>query len=144
MEAIGNPPPNNDPLHDNPFFVNRSMNDFMNLTKTSTPSCIAFPLNTPHTEFEPGMIQLLPTFHGLENENSYIHTREFKEVVATLCGQTQTLDVVRLRVFPFPFKDRAKVWLYSLKPRSTTSWDDMIRAFFHKFYPNHKTQNIKK
>ena len=113
MENIGNPPhddpPHNGPPHDNPLFVNRSMNDFMNPTRTSIPSCIAFPPNTPHTEFKPWMIQLLPTFHGLENENPYIHTREFEEVVATFYGQTQTLDMVRLRFFPFSLKDRDKV-----------------------------------
>ena len=90
------------------------------------------------------MIHLLPTFHGLENENLYVHIREFEEVVATFRDQTQTLDVVRLRFFSFSLKDRAKVWLYSLRPRSITTWDDMNKAFFHKLYSNHKAQKIKK
>ena len=41
-----------------------------------------FPPKTPHQEFKPEMIQLLPTFQVLENENSYVHIREFEEVVA--------------------------------------------------------------
>ena len=90
MENIGNPPhdnpPRNDPPHDNPLFANRSMNDYMNHVRTSSPSCIVFPPNTSHTKFKPIMIQLLPTFHGLENENPYVHTREFEEEVATFRG----------------------------------------------------------
>ena len=143
MENIGNPP-NNDPPHDNPLYANRSMHEYINPTRTSTPSCIEFPPNTPYQGFKPEMIQLLPTFHGLENENPYVHIREFEEVVATFRGQTQTLDIVRLRLFPFSLKDKVKVWLYSLRPKFITTWDDMIKAFFHKYYSNHKTQNIKK
>ena len=93
------------------------MNDYMDLIRTSSLSCIAFPPNTPHTKFKPGMIQLLPTFHGLENENPYVHIRKFEEVIATFCGQTKALDIVRLKFFPFSLKDKANIWLYSLKPR---------------------------
>ena len=87
MENISNPPHNNPPHdnlpRDNPLYANRSMNEYMNPTRTSTPSCIVFLPNTPHQEFKPRMIQLLPTFHSLENENPYVHIREFEEVVVT-------------------------------------------------------------
>ena len=58
-------------------------------------------------------------------------------LVVTFRGQTQALDIVRLRFFPFSLKDKAKV-LYSLRPRYIKTWDDMIKAFFHKYNPNHK------
>ncbi|XP_060974612.1 uncharacterized protein LOC133039708 [Cannabis sativa] len=98
----------------------RSLNDYLHPTRTPTPSCILFPPNMPNFEFKPGMIQLLPNFHGLENENPYVHIREFEDV------------------------DKAKSWLYSLRPRSIGTWEEMTSSFFHKYFPNHKTNGLKR
>ncbi|GKU94734.1 hypothetical protein SLEP1_g8180 [Rubroshorea leprosula] len=77
----------------------RTLKDYLHPTRIATPSCIMFPPNTPHFEFKPGMIQLLPSFHGLENENPYVHVREFEEVVATFHSRADTIDTVRERQF---------------------------------------------
>jgi hypothetical protein len=39
-----------------------------------------FPPDVSHFNFNPGIIQLLPSFHGLDLENPYLHLREFEEV----------------------------------------------------------------
>ena len=57
--------------------VARTLKDYLHPNRTATPSCIMFPPNAQLPEFKPGMIQLLPTFHGLENANPYVHIREF-------------------------------------------------------------------
>ena len=90
------------------------------------------------------MIQLLPTFYGLERENHYVHVREFEEVVTTFQGRPNAINNVKFRFFPFSLKDSAKVLLYSLKPRSIGNWDEMTQVFFHKHFPTHKTNNFKK
>ena len=54
----------------------RTLNDYLHPTRTSMPSCIIFPPNMPALDFKPAMIQLLPTFHGMENESPYVHIRE--------------------------------------------------------------------
>ena len=84
MEDIGNPPPNNDPAHDNhqhdnPLYGNRTLQDYLHPPRTTTPSCIMFPPNIQHQEFKLGMIQLLQTFHGLDRENSYVHLGNLKK-----------------------------------------------------------------
>ncbi|XP_060968333.1 uncharacterized protein LOC115720448 [Cannabis sativa] len=122
----------------------RSLNDYLHPTRTPTPSCILFPPNMPNFEFKPGMIQLLPNFHGLENENPYVHIREFEDVVATFYNQANIADTVRLKFFPFSLKDKAKSWLYSLRPRSIGTWEEMTSSFFHKYFPNHKTNGLKR
>lgn len=58
-------------------------------------------------------------------KNSYVHIKEFEEVVATFHSQNATDDIVKLKFFPFSLKDRAKSWLYSLRPRSIGSWNEM-------------------
>ncbi|KAL5766048.1 hypothetical protein ACOSP7_016665 [Xanthoceras sorbifolium] len=129
------------PLENNPV---RSLKDYLHPTRTATPSCIMFPVNIPQLDFKPGMIQLLPTFHGLDSENPYLHIREFEEVVATFHSQPNVLDSIRLKFFPFSLKDKAKSWLYSLRPRSIGTWAEMIEAFFNKYFPHHKTNNLKR
>ncbi|KAL5555253.1 hypothetical protein UlMin_037489 [Ulmus minor] len=122
----------------------RKLKDYLHPNRTATPSCIMFPPNAQLPEFKPGMIQLLPTFHGLENANPYVRIREFEEVVATFQNRANVLDIVKLRFFPFSLKDNAKVWLYSLRPRSIGSWDEMTQAFFQKYFPTHKTSGLRR
>lgn len=122
----------------------RTLQDYLHPTCTATPSYIMFLANTRQLDFKTGMIQLLPTFHGLENENPYVHIREFEEVVATFHSQNATDDIVRLKFFPFSLKDRAKSWLYSLRPRSIGSWNEMTQVFFNKYFPQHKTNALKR
>jgi hypothetical protein len=55
----------------------RTLRDHMNPTRTSAPSCIVFPLDASHFNFKSSVIQLLPSFHGLDLENPYLHLREF-------------------------------------------------------------------
>ena len=61
----------------------RTLRDHMNTIRTSAPSCIVFPPNASHFNFKPDIIQLLPSFHGLDLENPYLHLREFEEVCNT-------------------------------------------------------------
>ncbi|KAK9211927.1 hypothetical protein WN943_001306 [Citrus x changshan-huyou] len=49
----------------------RTLRDYMNPTRTGAPSCIVFPPEASRFNFKPGIIQLLPTFHGLESENPF-------------------------------------------------------------------------
>ena len=126
---------------DNPV---RTLKDYLHPTRTAIPSCIMFPPSTPHLDFKPGMIQLLPTFHGLDNENPYVHIREFEEVVATFHSQSNALESIRLKFFLFSLKDKAKSWLYSLRPRSIGTWAEMTQTFFNKYFSHHKTNNLKR
>ena len=122
----------------------RTLEEYLHPTRTATPSCMMFAPNAPHVDFRPGMIQYLPTFHGLESENPYVHIREFEEVVATFHDRFGTTDTIRLKFFPFALKDRAKSWLYSLRPRSIGSWGEMTQEFFNKYFPHHKTNALKR
>jgi hypothetical protein len=61
----------------------RTLRDHMNPTRTSAPLCIVFPSDASHFNFKAGIIQLLPTFHGLDLENPYLYLREFEEVCNT-------------------------------------------------------------
>jgi hypothetical protein len=51
----------------------RTHRDHVNPTRTSAPSCIVFSLNASHFNSKPDIIQLLPSFHGLDLEHPYLH-----------------------------------------------------------------------
>ena len=94
-------------LHEQP----RTLRDFMHPTKTGSPSCIVFPPDASRFNFKPAIIQLLPTFHDFESENPYLHLREFEEVCNTCTDQNCSMNIIRLKFFPFSLKDKDKTWL---------------------------------
>jgi len=87
---------------------NRTLRVLLMLTWNATPSCIVFPPNAGAFHFKNGMIQLLPAYHGLKSEQPYLHIKEFEEVCATFNDQACTKELIRLKLFPFSVKDKAK------------------------------------
>jgi hypothetical protein len=83
----------------------------MNPTRISSTSCIVFSPNASHFNFKPDIIQLLPSFHGLDLENPYLHLKEFEEVYNTYNDLNCTMNTIRLKLFSFLLKDKAKTWL---------------------------------
>ncbi|RVW20099.1 hypothetical protein CK203_113221 [Vitis vinifera] len=94
----------------------RSMRDRMHPPRMSAPSCIVPP--TEQLVIRPHIVPLLPTFHGMESENPYAHIKEFEDVCNTFQEEGASIDLMRLKLFPFTLKDKAKVWLNSLRPRT--------------------------
>ena len=54
------------------------------------------------------------------------------------------IETAKLRLFLFSLKDKAKGWLYTLKPRSIGNWGEMIQEFYKKFFPPQKVQLVKR
>ncbi|RVW83952.1 hypothetical protein CK203_047335 [Vitis vinifera] len=61
----------------------------------------------------------------MESENPYSHIKEFEEVCNTFREGGASIDLMRLKLFPFTLKDKAKIWLNSLRPRSIRNWVDL-------------------
>ena len=120
----------------------RSMRDHIHPPRISAPSCIMPP--TEQMIVRPYLVPLLPTFHGMESENTYSHMREFEEVYNTFKEETVTMDVMRLKLFPFTLKDKVKIWLNSLRPRSIRNWTEMQAEFLKKFFSTHRTNSMKR
>jgi len=103
----------------------RTLRDYINPTRTSTPSSIVFPPDASHFNFKSDIIQLLPSFHDLDLENPYLHLREFEEVCNTYNDSNCSMNTIRLKFFPFSLKDKAKTWLQNLRPGSIHAWDEI-------------------
>ncbi|RVW39881.1 hypothetical protein CK203_083190 [Vitis vinifera] len=120
----------------------RSMRDRMHPPRMSAPSCIIPP--TEQLIIRPHIVPLLPTFHGMESENPYAHIKEFEDVCNTFQEGGTTIELMRLKLFPFTLKDKAKIWLNSLRPRSIRTWTELQADFLKKFFPTHRTNGLKR
>ena len=78
-------------------------------------------------EIKPSIIQMVQNnqFGGLQGEDPYAHILTFLNVCATFMINGVTDDAIRLRLFPFSFKDKAQLWLASLPSESITIWDQL-------------------
>ena len=120
----------------------RSMRDHIHLPRVSAPSCIIPPAED--VAMRPYLVPLLPTFHGMENENPYTHIRDFEEVCTTFKEGAFDMDLLKLKAFPLTLKDKAKIWLNSLRPRTIRNWAKLQAKFLKKFFSAHKTNNLKR
>ena len=120
----------------------RSMRNHIHPPRMSTHSFIVPP--TEDMIVRPYLVPLLPTFHGMKSENPYTHIREFEEVCNTFKEDITTLDLMRLKFFPLTLKDKAKIWLNSLRPRTIHKWTEIQAEFLGKFFSTHKTNTLKR
>lgn len=108
------------------------------------PLCIQHPALEVGFELRSGLIQLLPTFRGLENEDPHKHLKEFHMVCSSFKPQRVTEDQIKLHAFPFSLADRAKDWLFYLPSGSINTWDEMVRLFLEKFFPASRADSIRR
>ena len=127
------------PMNPNAY---RTMRDHIHPPRVSAPSYIIPPAND--VAVRPYLVPLLPTYHGMENENPYTHLRDFEEVCTTFKEGMMDMDLLKLKAFPLTLKDKAKIWLNSLRPRTIRNWAELQAEFLKKFFSAHKTNNLKR
>ncbi|CAN6462398.1 unnamed protein product [Victoria cruziana] len=100
-------------------------------------------IGTAHYKIKVSMINMLPSFHDLESEDPYRHMDEFLDICATVRISHIEDDTLRLQLFPFSLKEKAKHWLKSL-PSSVriVTWEDLQREFLKKYFSIGKTNHF--
>ncbi|KAM6567243.1 hypothetical protein CsatA_026371 [Cannabis sativa] len=123
----------------------KTLLEYFSPISSNAPSCIVLPTtNATHFELKPSIIQLLPSFYGLEREDPYMHVKDFLDICSTFRFQNFSDESVKLRLFPFSLKDRAKAWLNSLPTGTITTWEQLFNKFLAKFFPMSKTDNLRR
>jgi hypothetical protein len=54
------------------------------------------------------------------------------------------MNTIRLKLFPFSLKDKAKTWLQNLRSGSIRARDEMQQQFLKKFFPSQRTNFFKR
>ena len=80
----------------------RPFKDYFSPLANLSTSCIRYP-NVAARSFElkPSVLNCLPTFYGLENEDPYNHLNDFYAICQTFKYENFSDDNVKLRLFPF-------------------------------------------
>ena len=82
-------------------------------------------------------------FCGLPSEDVASHLNTFVE----LCDKKNKKDVdneiVKLKLFPFSLRDRAKTWFSSLPKNSIDSWNKCKDAFISKYFSPAKIISLR-
>ncbi|KAB2608529.1 hypothetical protein D8674_011697 [Pyrus ussuriensis x Pyrus communis] len=94
----------------------RALEDFAQPIIPNSPSCILLPTEARNYDLKSSHFHMFPSFYGLPNEDPLAHIKEFYNVVSGLPLQGVSEANLRMRVFPYTLKDRAKGWLMTLVP----------------------------
>ena len=95
--------------------------------------------------FGSGIVNLIQqnVYHGLEVENPHEHLNNFLQCCQTVkCGRAST-EYVKLALFPFSLRDKAKIWFNSLPKGSVGTWAGMSNLFLAKYYPVKRTAKVR-
>ncbi|KAH9768947.1 hypothetical protein KPL71_011805 [Citrus sinensis] len=89
------------------------------------------------------MLQTVGQFNKLPSEDPHLHLKLFLEVsdAFKIAGASQ--EALRLRLFPFSLRDRARVGLNSLPPDSITTWNDLADKFLMKYFSPTKNAKLR-
>jgi len=73
-------------------------------------------------------------FDGCPTKNPLIHLSNFLAMCDIIKLNRVSVDVIRLRLFPFSLTDRASEWFLNEEPNSFTTWEALSRAFLSKYF----------
>ena len=111
-------------------FSNTNNNDFI-----STP--IAPLTDAESCEINTALLNLVmkDLFSGLPSEDVATHLNNFVDLCDMQKKKDADNDIVKLKLFPFSLRDRAKTWFSSLPKNSINSWNKCKDAFISKYFP---------
>ncbi|KAK8676075.1 hypothetical protein V6N13_034129 [Hibiscus sabdariffa] len=99
-----------------------------------------------HFELKPVMFNMLNTldqFGGSPTENARQHLKSFLEICNSFKIHGVSNDVLKLKLFPYSLRDKAKTWLNNLQPGSLQSWTQLCRSFLAKFSYTNMTDHLR-
>ncbi|XP_062102932.1 uncharacterized protein LOC133813918 [Humulus lupulus] len=108
------------------------------------PSIVRPEIQAAQFELKPVMFQMLQTvgqFSRMPTEDPHLHLRFFIVLSDSFKMPGVTKDALRLKLFPYSLRDRARAWLNSLPSNSVSTWQELAKRFLMKYFP--PTKNAK-
>ncbi|XP_078161748.1 uncharacterized protein LOC144557070 [Carex rostrata] len=100
-------------------FVPRTLREFNVPREGDVRGAIRLPrIVGQQPNLNPGVVNIVQqnTFHRLDHEDPHAHLQTFLECCTTIKTNGATVDYIRLALFPFTLRDKAKKWQRSDEP----------------------------
>jgi len=126
--------------------ANRPLKDFVVPSQDEPHSSIVNPtIQDNNLELKPSLLQIVQQnqFSGNSTEDLNLHLSVFVQFTDTLKCNVVDPEAIRLRLFPFSLRDRARAWLQSLPSNSITTWNELKKAFLARYFPPSKTAQLR-
>ncbi|XP_058742467.1 uncharacterized protein LOC131614954 [Vicia villosa] len=96
-------------------------------------------------ELKPSLLSAVQhnQFSGNATEDPNLHLSVFLQYADTVKTNGASLEAIRLRLFPFSSRDRARAWLQSLPANSVTTWNELKKVFLASYFPPSKTAMLR-
>ena len=111
-------------------FSNTNNNDFISTLIAPATSAESYEINAALLN-----LVMKEQFFGLPSEDAASHLNTFIELCDMQKKKDVDYDVIKLKLFPFSLRDRAKTWFSSLPKNSIDSWDKCKDAYISKYFP---------
>ena len=108
-------------------------------------SIVRPPIPANNFEIKPALLHLVQQdqFGGSDLEDPNLHIASFLQLCDTIKMNGVPEDAIRLRLFPFSLRDRAKCWLQAQPRGSITTWEDLVSKFLTKYFPPSKYNKMR-
>jgi hypothetical protein len=111
-------------------------------TSTNNSDFICIPIVPPAPaanfyEIKPALLNLVmkEQFSGASTDDAAARLNNFVELYEMHKYKDVEGDIIKLKLFPFSLRGKAKDWLISLPKNSIDSWDKCKDAFIGRYYP---------
>ena len=119
-------------------------------TSTNNSDFICTPIAPPTPdvvfyEIKPALLNLVmkEQFSGISTDDAAAHLNNFVELCEMQKYKDVDGDIIKLKLFPFSLRGRAKDWLLSLPKNSIDSWTKCKDAFIGRYYPPAKIISLR-
>ncbi|KAL4361909.1 hypothetical protein GQ457_04G022140 [Hibiscus cannabinus] len=140
-------PPASAIRHNPPALPARTVRDYLAEDLEGLNPAVTIPeFEAEHLELKPVMFSMLNTlgqFGGSPAKNAIHHLKSFLEICNSFKIHGVSNDVLKLKLFPYSLRDKAKAWLNNLPPGSFQSWTKLCHSFLAKFSHNNMTDNLR-
>ncbi|XP_057796144.1 uncharacterized protein LOC131012256 [Salvia miltiorrhiza] len=94
-------------------------------------------VNANNFELKTGLIMMVQQnqYEGNAVEDPNARLAQFLELCSTIKINGVSDDIIRLRLFPFSLRDKAKSWYHTLQLGATPRYEDVAHLFLCKFHP---------
>jgi len=103
------------------------------------------PVQANNLEIKTGLINMVKEnqFGGGPLEDPNMHLANFLEVANTIKMNGVSEDAIRMRLFSFSLRDKAKAWYNAIHLGSCNTWENLEQRFLNKYFPPSKTLQLK-